>query len=114
MSLSRPTIPAPLSIRTGGRISSTLRPQWVTNPASSAFSATSSMALSEASSSGVPRQCRAAIASLSSRRTRSRRSFSPKASCAKACTRRVHACSSMSSSGAIEPGLSTSLPCEPR
>ena len=36
-----PTIPAPLSIRTGGRISSTLRPQWALKPASSAASATS-------------------------------------------------------------------------
>ena len=50
---SRPTIPAPLSIRTGGRISSTLRPQWVTKPASSAASATSSIAASASSSSGV-------------------------------------------------------------
>ena len=31
------TIPTPLSIRTGGRISSTLRPQWVAKPASSAL-----------------------------------------------------------------------------
>ena len=41
MSRSSETIPAPLSIRTGGRISSTLRPQCALKPAFSAASATS-------------------------------------------------------------------------
>ena len=105
MSRSSETMPAPLSIRTGGRISSTLRPQWVVKPAFSAASATSRTAFSASSSSGTPRQCSAAIASLSSRRTRSSRSFSPNASWAKSWTRRVHACSSRSISGWMEPGL---------
>ena len=66
-------MPAPLSIRTGGRISSTLRPQCVVKPAFSARAATASIAACASSSSGTPRQCSAAIASLSSSRTRSLR-----------------------------------------
>ena len=107
-------IPAPLSIRTGGRISSTLRPQWEVKPARSAAAATSSIAACASSSSGTPRQCSAAIASLSSSRTRSLRRSSVKCSWAKFWTRRVHACSSRSTWGAIAPGISTSEPCEPR
>ena len=114
MSRSSETIPAPLSIRTGGRISSTLRPQCALKPAFSAASATSRTAASASSSSGTSRQCSAAIASLSSSRTRSLRSDSEYASRAKFCTRRVHACSSRSISGAIEPGCRISDPCEPR
>jgi hypothetical protein len=107
-------MPAPLSIRTGGRISNTLRPQCVVKPAFSASWATRSIAACAPSSSGTPRQWSPAIASLSSRRTRSRRSSSEKASLAKDWTRRVQACSSRSTSGLIEPGRSTSEPCEPR
>ena len=44
-------IPAPLSIRTGGRTSSTLRPQWVRRPAAVARSAIASIAERAASSS---------------------------------------------------------------
>ena len=66
-------IPAPLSIRTGGRTSSTLRPQWVRRPAASALAASASIAARAASSSGAPRQWNATIAPLSSSRTRRRR-----------------------------------------
>ena len=66
-------MPAPLSIRTGGRTSSTLRPQWVRRPASSARAAIASIAARAASSSGAPRQWKATIAPLSSTRTRARR-----------------------------------------
>ena len=47
-----------------------LRPQCVVKPAFSARSATASIAACASSSSGTPRQCSAAIASLSSSRTR--------------------------------------------
>ena len=100
-----PTIPAPLSIRTGGRISSTLRPQWATKPAFSAASATSSIGgqrvllvrhaapVQARRSPPCPPAARAGGAA--SRRRRRGRS---------ACTRRVQACSSRSSSGAIDAG----------
>ena len=63
-------MPAPLSILTGGRTSSTLRPQWVRRPAASALAAIESIAARAASSSGAPRQWKATIAPLSSSRTR--------------------------------------------
>ncbi len=69
-------MPRPLSMSTGGRISSTLRPQCVRRPALSARAATRRTAASAASSSGAPRQWNAAIARLSSDRTRSRCSSS--------------------------------------
>ena len=84
---SRRRTPRPLSIATGGRTSSTLRPQCVARPAASARSATSRTAASAASSSGAPRQWKAAIASLSSARTRRRCSAGVQASRAKARTR---------------------------
>src|SRR5262249_45088494 len=62
----------PLSMRIGGRTSRTLRPQWTTKPSSCARAAISSTAAAAASSSGAPRQWNAAIASLSSLRTRRR------------------------------------------
>ena len=64
------SIPAPLSIRTGGRTSSTLRPQCVRRPAASARAAMASIAARAASSSGAPRQWKATIGPLSSSRTR--------------------------------------------
>ena len=70
-SASSQRMPRPLSIGTGGRISSTLRPRWVSSPASSAASSSAATATSAAPSSGAPRQWKATIAPLSSRRTRS-------------------------------------------
>ncbi len=65
-------MPMPLSSATGGRTSSTLRPQCTTKPSRSAAAAISCTAASAASSSGAPRQWKAAIASLSSLRMRRR------------------------------------------
>ena len=106
--------PAPLSIRTGGRTSSTLRPQWVRRPPASARAAIASIAARAASSSGAPRQWKATIGPLSSMRTRRRRSSAVSAS------RR-----SRGSAGPVlrprgrpparsSPARSTSAPCEPR
>ena len=63
----------PFPIGTGGRSSSTLRPQWVSRPAACASAAMPSSRVRAASSSGAPRQWNATIGPLSSSRTRSRR-----------------------------------------
>ena len=66
--------PGPCRTRTGGRTSSTLRPQWMASPSASASAASSSRCACASSSSGTSRQCSATIGPLSSMRTRSRRS----------------------------------------
>src|SRR2546423_1164000 len=100
-------MPTPLSIRTGGRTSSTLRPQWVWKPACSASRAISSTAAAAAASSGAPRQWKAVMAPLSSSRTRRRARAALSVSRAKACTRRRQARSSGSTCGSTPPVIGT-------
>ena len=63
-----------MPIGTGGRISSTLRPQWVHSPSATASEAIRRTSAWAASSSGAPRQWKLMIGPLSSIRTRSARS----------------------------------------
>jgi hypothetical protein len=73
-------MPRPLSSATGGRTSSTLRPQWVARPARSAAAGDVAHRRSARARPGAPRQWKAMIGPLSSTRTRSERSSSPCAS----------------------------------
>ena len=107
-------IPAPLSILTGGRTSSTLRPQCVRRPAASARGAIASIAARAASSSGAPRQWKATIAPLSSSRTRSLRTSAVSASRPNSWIRRTQSSTSGSSTASVQPARSSSAPCEPR
>ena len=95
-SSSRAT-PRPLSsAHAAGGSRAPCGPRWVQKPAASAAaSPTAITAASAAASSGAPRQCNAAIACLSSRRTRRRCSSSVIAPRANSCTR----CAQLSISG---------------
>ncbi len=103
----------PLSTGTGGRISSTLRPQWVARPAVSASAASPSSRVREASSSGVPRQWKATIGPLSSIRTRSTRSSGVSCSPANSRTRPSQVAKAGTVVAAPAPGSSSSAPWEP-
>ena len=107
-------MPSPLLTRTGGRISSTLRPQCTSSPASGACWATPASHVSAARSSGAPRQWNALIGPLSSIRTRSRlRSRSSSRSATNPATLPCQLANASSSSGSFWPGAVTSAPWEP-